>query len=235
MPAQSAAVNTDTGNKSTSAYYGDRGDGTSVWYQATRTFDGGDVTFGAKADSAITDPSATTATFMSFVKGLLTFLRVSALGLGKEEDSAHASGDTGVMMLGVRTDAGGSRAGANGDYSPILTDALGRVQVADRNLASVIATSALATNLVVKASAGRLFKLAGYSTQAQFIQVHDAASLPSDSAVPELVFPIAANALFEFEIPVGHGCSTGIVICNSSTGPTKTIGSADTWITAYYE
>lgn len=100
---------------------------------------------------------------------------------------------------------------------------------------TVGATTALATNLVVKASAGTLRGFAGYSTTAQFIQVHDASSLPADATVPELVFPIEADKPFSFSIPEGHACSTGIVICNSSTGPTKTIGSADTWITAYYE
>ena len=96
-----------------------------------------------------------------------------------------------------------------------------------------VATTALATNLVAKASAGTLWGFAGYSTTAQFIQVHDASSLPADAAVPELVFPIEANKPFSISIPKGHVCTVGIVICNSTTGPTKTVGSANTWITAY--
>lgn len=51
-----------------------------------------------------------------------------ATNLGKAEDAAHSSGDTGVMALGVRNDAGTAFA-ADGDYVPLSVDALGRVRV----------------------------------------------------------------------------------------------------------
>lgn len=48
--------------------------------------------------------------------------------LGKAEDAAHASGDLGVMALGVRAVANpAAHAGTAGDYSPILTDPNGRL------------------------------------------------------------------------------------------------------------
>lgn len=49
--------------------------------------------------------------------------------LGKAEDAAHVSGDTGVMVLAVRNDAGTVLAGATGDYIPFTTDATGAVRV----------------------------------------------------------------------------------------------------------
>lgn len=49
-------------------------------------------------------------------------------GLGKAEDSAHASGDVGVMSLAVRQDTLAALA-ANGDYIPLTTDSLGRLNV----------------------------------------------------------------------------------------------------------
>lgn len=52
----------------------------------------------------------------------------SATHLGKAEDAVHASGDTGVMALGVRADTAASTA-ANGDYVPFITDSSGRVWV----------------------------------------------------------------------------------------------------------
>lgn len=52
-----------------------------------------------------------------------------ATNLGKAEDSAHATGHVGVMALAVRNDADTALAGATGDYIPIGTDAVGRVQV----------------------------------------------------------------------------------------------------------
>ena len=45
--------------------------------------------------------------------------------LGKAEDAAHASGDTGVMSLGVRKDTPTALAGADGDYQPPIYDANG--------------------------------------------------------------------------------------------------------------
>lgn len=48
----------------------------------------------------------------------------------KEEDTAHASGDVGVMMLGVRNESFVALSGTNGDYTPIATKADGTVFVA---------------------------------------------------------------------------------------------------------
>lgn len=221
-------LNTDGNNVETSAVY-DSGE----WKLPAMVTDGDDETVGAKADAATTDPS-TTSSVVSILKGILTFLRVSAAGLGKAEDAAAVSGDTGVMALAIRRDTQTSDAAA-GDYHGLHVDALGRLRTADRNESSVAKTTVLATSLVVKASAGKLFGFAGYSTTAQFIQVHDTTSLPTDTAIPVLVFPIEANKPFSISLPRAHSCATGITISNSTTGPTKTIGSANTWITAYYE
>lgn len=53
-----------------------------------------------------------------------------ATSLGKAEDAAHSSGDTGVMLLAVRNDAGTALAGTTGDYIPLSTDANGALRVA---------------------------------------------------------------------------------------------------------
>jgi hypothetical protein len=151
------------------------------------------------------------------------------------EDAASAGGEYGIMGLNVRRDVQVSSGTTDGDFSTFNTDAFGRLRVSDRNEATVAATTALATNVVVKASAGKLFGFVGYSTTAQFIQLHNTTSLPADTAVPVLVFPIEANKPFSISLERPHPCSTGITLCNSTTGPTKTIGAADTWITAYYE
>lgn len=48
-----------------------------------------------------------------------------ATNLGKAEDAAHTTGDTGVMALGVRNDNLAALAGADGDYAPLQVNAEG--------------------------------------------------------------------------------------------------------------
>lgn len=53
----------------------------------------------------------------------------AATSLGKAEDAIHASGDVGIMGLGVRKDAATALAGADGDYQPAIFDANGNMWV----------------------------------------------------------------------------------------------------------
>lgn len=100
------------------------------------------------------------------------------------------------------------------------------------------ATAAYAASLVVKATSGILYGVSGYNSKAsaQFIQLHDAATLPADTAVPTDVITVPASSNFSIDFGVhGKAFNVGIVISNSSTGPTKTIGAADCWITARFK
>lgn len=97
-------------------------------------------------------------------------------------------------------------------------------------------TTAYAASLVIKASAGKCFEIRGYNSgAAQFIQVHDAASLPADTAIPEDLVYVGATQNFSIVYERGKSFATGIVVCNSSTGPTKTIGGADCWFSSEFE
>ena len=51
-----------------------------------------------------------------------------AANLGKAEDVAHVTGDTGVMALAVRDDTGATLSSATGDYEPLHLDASGNLR-----------------------------------------------------------------------------------------------------------
>lgn len=102
-----------------------------------------------------------------------------------------------------------------------------------RNVSSL----ALANSLVVAAGECRLFGASIYSNNAsaQFVQLFDAAALPADGAVPVAVYTVAATSnLGLYFGTAGRWFYRGIVICNSSTAATKTIGAADTWFDVQY-
>jgi len=101
--------------------------------------------------------------------------------------------------------------------------------------ASTVASTAYENARVLKASAGTAMMIAGYNskTTAQFIQIFNTTSVPADATAPLMPLYVFAQQPFAFSIPTtGMPFTTGITVCNSSTGPTKTIGSADCYFTA---
>lgn len=236
MTAFSEFLNTDGNGVETSAVH----DGTK-WVLSTEVADGDDVTVGLKADTAVTDPTSS-ATVVALLKGLLSFLRTSATGLGKAEDAAHVSGDVGVQALSVRKDTAAATAGTDGDYQPLITDSTGKLHVVDSSNTKVMSnasSTALADDKIVKASAGTLYGFQGYVDSGAadgFVQVHNTTTQPADTAVPVESFPVAAGAGFSLDFGRhGRYCSTGITIVFSSTGPTLTAGGAFMFVGAQYE
>ena len=89
---------------------------------------------------------------------------------------------------------------------------------------------------VVKSGTGILYGFSVYNSKAgtQFILVFDAATLPAEGSAPAAVFTVPASSNLGVNWLPGRTFQNGCVICNSSTGPTKTIGSADCWFDAQY-
>lgn len=91
-------------------------------------------------------------------------------------------------------------------------------------------SNGLAASLVAMPGPGYLvgFTVSNTNTAAQFVQLHDAATLPADGQVPATVFTLGGSAdkFVGYSLP-GRLFLRGIVLCNSSTSGTKTIGAAD--------
>lgn len=119
-----------------------------------------------------------------------------------------------------------------GDAAVAVRDAGG--PAAPTNATSV----ALEKSRVIKASAGTLYGVTGYNSAAygQYVQLHDAAAVPADTAVPKVVQWVEALSPFSFDFGVrGRGFAAGIVVCSSSTLATKTLGaSSDCWFDGQY-
>lgn len=142
---------------------------------------------------------------------------------------ANPTGTAGIWFDG----SGNPKATTLAQPLPIAPTPDGLAATSPTNATSTV----YATNIVVKGSAGVLYGMTGYNskTSKQFIQVHNTTSLPADTAVPIVVFSVAASSSWSLDWgDYGRYFSTGITICNSSTGPTKTIGSADTWWDVQY-
>jgi hypothetical protein len=74
---------------------------------------------GAYVDVSATDPMPITGTQLATLAGTV-----------KIEDTASASGDAGIFMLGVRQDTDTPTAGSDGDYTALKCDEAGRLKVA---------------------------------------------------------------------------------------------------------
>jgi len=233
---QGSGLNWDSDNKYTSAYYGNLGDATNGWYIYVRALNDGIVPLGKASDSS-------TPTGNGNVIQLLKAIRE----MFKREDDTHTTLDYGMPSWGVVNES--LTAGrAAGDYGPVALGLAGEqyqvptppqtaTSAASVALASISSTAA-AASLVIKASAGTLYKLTVLNTNgaAQYVLLHNTTTLPADGQVPAIALKVPAGDSKDFHWPnFGRRFTTGIVVCNSSTFATKTIGAADCFFTADYK
>lgn len=113
---------------------------------------------------------------------------------------------------------------------------------------SYASTTALATNLIVKAAPAKIFKMSGFIHYSNtdgyqnYIQIHNATTLPANTSVPLFSYPIDTRASvgpvawqYTFAELCGLYLNTGAVICFSRTAATLTILTDYTgWISASY-
>lgn len=100
---------------------------------------------GGSGDASEAEQQAQTAilTTIDGDTGTISTNSSTLAGAVKAEDAAHASGDTGVMSLCVRTDTAAARATTDGDYNPCQTDANGQLWVKEAGIGT--STDAAAT------------------------------------------------------------------------------------------
>lgn len=88
----------------------------------------------------------------------------SAAHLGKAEDAAHASGDTGVAVLTKRTDAAATSAGTDADYATLNTDANGLLWTRTSDPCTALAKTFIPINISTATTTELTPSLAGAST-----------------------------------------------------------------------
>lgn len=98
-----------------------------------------------------------------------------------------------------------------------------------------IHSNALAASIVI-AGAQELygFTVCNTNTVAQYIQVFDLAALPADGAIPATLLTVAGSTSAGVQWLPPRKMLQGIVLCNSSTAATKTIGAADCYFDVQY-
>lgn len=125
----------------------------------------------------------------------------------KLEDAAHASGDAGVFVLGLRNDnAVGSPTSADGDYSPVAVDANGAVFVrqkpAGTSAITSVASSASNVTLLAASTARRGATIYNDSTAVLYVKLGATASTSSFTAA---LAPKDANGIGGYyEIPFDY-------------------------------
>jgi hypothetical protein len=143
-----------------------------------------------------------------------------------------------VADAAVSTDASGTVSAKLRGLVKLLAAAIGTaltpsttVFTIQRSAVTQVVSTALEASHILKASAGQLCQLSIFNSgAAQFILLMNSATLPANGAVTLLFppIPIAAASIFVLDLPAPLVASTGIVVCNSSTGTfTKTIGGTD--------
>lgn len=90
---------------------------------------------------------------------------------------------------------------------------------------------------IVTSGPARLFGFEAYSSRssAQWIHLFDTQATSPSGLVPVAIFTVAATSNLPIAYPwPGRWFNQGIIIANSTTGPTYTAGSADTFFDVQY-
>lgn len=154
----------------------------------------------------------------------------AATNLGKAEDAVHTSGDTGVAIWGVRSDAATTLTSADGDYSPIAVNPVGAVAAQVKPTGSVawaftqhrLASAAAGVNATnVKSGGGNLYGIYAVNVAAavRYLKFYNKATAPTvgtDAPVWTILLPATSNTFIilqdaprAFATGIGYGLTVG--------------------------
>jgi hypothetical protein len=152
--------------------------------------------------------------------------------LAKAEDAAHASGDYGLMVLGVRKDTAAALAGTDGDYIPLIVDASGRLHVAPlpansgTDIGDVTVNNAADAGVYVRPGTSEIFPVRGTAFRSASNQL----TRPGDTNAYHAGDVVVGLLTFA---SVGRANAAGSYIINprliSSVAPAAT-GSFKLWL-----
>jgi len=165
----------------------------------------------------------------------------AATNLGKAEDAAHSSGDTGVYALGTRQDTPTATSGTSGDYQGAAYTAQGALWAtltpSTTGGWSVNSQTGLTnTKVAVKASAGTFggYMIYNPNSSAAYIQIFDVASasvtLGSTTPTYVITIPATAGANLEMTNGINHATAITLAATTSATGST----APSTALTAFF-
>lgn len=141
-----------------------------------------------------------------------------ATNLGKAEDAAAASGDTGILSLGVRNEAQAALTSADGDYSGRSVDAAGNTYTNPAAFSySHIATAA---TTVVKGSAGNLHSITVNSkgTVASTITIFD--NTAGSGTIIAVIDSLTLSGTFVFDVRFAAGLT---IVTTGTVAPDLTV------------
>jgi hypothetical protein len=174
---------------------------------------------------------------------------VLAGALCKAEDAVHASGDVGVMALGVRTDTPASLGSATGDYTPLAVGALGQQWTTNISTpagvgyaVSKIISAATTNATIAKASAGQVYAWSFtniHATSWRYVKLYNKATAPvpgTDVPVITVGIPPASTVEKTFESGVIFATGIGFSVVGGIADLDATaVGAAEVAVNLFYK
>lgn len=146
--------------------------------------------------SAVTQPVSGTVAVSSITTSIVP--GVAATNLGKAEDAAHTTGDTGVFMLGVRNDDGATAgSGTNGDYTQMSVDVNGRSIVTSKaKTGTEISVAGNASSVTILAANTDRLGASVYNDSTAILYLRYSATAATSSAFTVKLFPEDYHEIF---------------------------------------